>query len=107
MRVMDVHVHGVDLVSVIFQSTLAHEASPQASWSGDHQLQLAAIFAVSVGFVKPVLLPFLRQERDVFFSRTMHVQIRLLRRNVLFVVYNNCSDQQDPQIYRHLKAYGT
>ena len=48
MRVMDVHVHDVDLVSVIFWSTFAHDtqASPQASWHGYHQLQLAVAFVV-------------------------------------------------------------
>ena len=39
--------------------------------------------------VHPALLPFIQQEGDVLFSRTAHVHIRLLRRNVLFVVYNN------------------
>ena len=34
MRVLDIHVHGVDLVSVIFRSAFAHDtqAPPQASW---------------------------------------------------------------------------
>ena len=41
-----------------------------------------------------------------FFSRTMHVLIRLLRRNVLFVVYNKCPGQHDPQISRQLNTLG-
>ena len=45
MRVMDLHVYGVDLVSIIFQSAFAHDtqASPQASLCGGHQLQLKVI----------------------------------------------------------------
>ena len=42
-----------------------------------------------------------------FVSRTMHIHIRLLQRNVLFVVYNNCPGQQDPQISPQLITYGT
>ena len=43
MRVMDVHVNVVDLVSVNFRSVFANDtqAPLQASWCGDHQLQLA------------------------------------------------------------------
>ena len=51
-RVMDEHVYGIDLVSVIFQSAFAHEtqAAPQASWyGGAHQLQLVVTFVVSAG----------------------------------------------------------
>ena len=40
-----------------------------------------------------------------FFSRTTHVHIRLLRRNVLFIVYNNCPGQHEPQISRQLNTY--
>ena len=51
LRVMDVHVFGVDLVSVIFRSALAHDTQtpPQASCCGGHRLQLAVIFYVSAG----------------------------------------------------------
>ena len=37
MRVMDVHVYGVDLVSVIFRSAYVHDtqAPPQVSWCGE------------------------------------------------------------------------
>ena len=42
-----------------------------------------------------------------FLSRTMQVHIRLLRCNILFVVYNNCPGQKDPQILHQLKTYGT
>ena len=49
MRVMDVHVYDVDLVSVIFRSEFAHDtqAPPQASWCGSYQLQFAVTFGVS------------------------------------------------------------
>ena len=40
-----------------------------------------------------------------YFNRTTHGHIRLLRCNVLFVVYNNCPGQQDPQISRQLNTY--
>ena len=33
-----------------------------------------------------------------FFSRIMHVHLWLMRCTVLSVVYNNCPDQQDPQL---------
>ena len=42
-----------------------------------------------------------------FIGRTEHMHIRLLRRNVLFVVYSNCPGQQYPQISRQLSMYGT
>ena len=41
-----------------------------------------------------------------FFSRTTYVHIRLLCCNVLFMVYNNCPGQQDPQISCQLNTYG-
>ena len=56
--------------------------------------------------VNPVLLSFIRQEGDVLFSRTTHIHIRLLLRNVLFVEYN-CPGQQDPQIFRQMNMYVT
>ena len=51
MRVIDVHVYGVDLVSVIFRSAFVHDtqAPTQASSCEGYQLQLAATFGVSVG----------------------------------------------------------
>ena len=55
--------------------------------------------------VNPMLLPFLRQEDDVLFSRTTHVHIRLLKSNVFFAVY--CPSQQDPHISLQLNMYGT
>ena len=36
-----------------------------------------------------------------FFNRTTHVHIR----NLLFVMYNNCLGQEDPQISRPLNTY--
>ena len=49
MRVMDVHVYGVGLVSVIFRSAFAHyiQIPPQASWCGGHKLQLVVRSGVS------------------------------------------------------------
>ena len=46
MRVMGVHVYGVDLVSVIFHDI---QAPSPASWCGGHQLQLAVTFGISAG----------------------------------------------------------
>ena len=60
-----------------------------------------------VQVVNPVLLPFLRQEGYELFSRTTHVHVRLLPLNVLFVVYTNCSGQQELQIFRQLNTYRT
>ena len=51
-----------------------------------------------------MLLPLLQ---CVFFSKTMHLHIWLLWCNMLFVVYNNCPGQQDPQISPQLNTYGT
>ena len=54
MRVMDIHVYGVDMVSVIFQSAFAHntQAPPLASWCEGHQLQLTVTFGVSARLSK-------------------------------------------------------
>ena len=51
MRVMDLHVYGVELVNVIFRSAFAHDtlAPSQASRCGGHQLKLAVTFGVSSG----------------------------------------------------------
>ena len=51
MKVMDVHMYGVDLVSITFWNAFAHDtqAPPQASWCGGHQLQLTVTFSVSTG----------------------------------------------------------
>ena len=46
--------------------------------------------------VNPRLLPFLRRECGVF-SRTTHIHMQLLRRNVLFVVSNKWTGQQAPR----------
>ena len=40
--------------------------------------------------INPVLLAFFDRKVMCFFSRTVHVHKQLLRRNVHFVVYNNC-----------------
>ena len=72
MRVMDIHMYGIDLMSVIFQSAFAHDtqAPPQASWCGEaiiynsrsHLVFLqgkvnSACYIVQV--VSSMLLPFL------------------------------------------------
>ena len=71
----------VDMVSVIFRSAFAHDtlAPPQASWCGGinynsrSHLEFLKGKVNSVQYiaqvVKPVLLPFLRQEGDVFFQQ--------------------------------------
>ena len=81
MRVMDVQMYGVDLVSVIFRSAFAHDtqAPPHASWCRGHQLQVAVTFVFLqckvnsvrhiAQVVNPVLLPYIRQEVDVIFQQ--------------------------------------
>ena len=52
MRVMDVHVYRVDLVSVIFRSTFSHgtQAPPQATWLGGRvSVTIAVTLGISVG----------------------------------------------------------
>ena len=117
-RVIDVHVYGIDLLSVIFRSAFAHdtEIPPLASWYGaiSYDLRSDLVFQQSkvssthhVAQVNPVLLPFFDRKVMCFFSRTTHAHIRQLRHNVLFVVYKNCPGQQDSQISRQLNTYGT
>ena len=81
MRVMDVHVYSVDLVSVIIRSAFAHDtqAPPEASWcwiisynSWPYLVFLqgkvnSARYISQV--VNSVLLSFLRQEGDVLFQQ--------------------------------------
>ena len=49
MRVMNVHMYGIDLVRVIFRSAFANDAQPppQASRLGGRQLQLSVTFGDS------------------------------------------------------------
>ena len=49
MRVIDIHVYGVDLMSVIFRSAFAHDSQAlhQASLCGGNLLQLAVTFGIS------------------------------------------------------------
>ena len=91
MLVMDIHVYGIDLVSVIFRSAFAHDtqAPPQASWfEGPSRSPLVFVQSKvnSVRYiaqvVNPMILSFLRQEDGVLFNRTTHIHIRLLRRKV-------------------------
>ena len=56
--------------------------------------------------VTPCSWHFFDRNMMCFFSRTTHVHIRLLRHNVLFVVYNNCPGQQNLQISRLWNTYG-
>ena len=106
MQVMDVHVYGIDLVSIIFQSAFAHDkqAQPQASLCGggasvttrDHIWLLTLCYC-----------HFFDRKLMYFFSRTMHIHIQLLQCNMLFVLYTNCPGEQDSQISRQLNMYGT
>ena len=116
MRVMDVHVYGIGLVSVIFRSVFAHDtqASPQASWCGGPSvttlvfLQGKENVARTIAQVlKPVLLSFLDRMVMCFFSRMTHIYIRLLRRSVLLVMHYNCPGQKELQISRQLNTYAT
>ena len=50
--------------------------------------------------VNPVLLSFIRQEVDVLFQHDDAAHMRLLRHNMLLMMFNNCSGYQDPQIFR-------
>ena len=78
---MDVHVYGVDQVSVIFWSAFAHDtqAPPQASWCGaisynsqSHLVYLQGKVNCSLYIAKVfnhMLLSFLRQEGVVHFQQ--------------------------------------
>ena len=115
VRVMDVHLYSVDLVTIIFWSAFTYDiqAPPQALWCEGPWIRTYSHIwcfcrvngARYIAQVVPLLLPFLQQE-DVLFSRTTHVHIWLLWCNILFVGYNNCPGQQDPQISRQLNTYG-
>ena len=97
---MDIYVHGVNLVSIIFQTAFAQDIQTLsvASWCGDqsynsrsHLLFMqgkvnSALYITQV--VNPVLLPFLRQEGDVLFQQDNEHP-----RNVFFVLYTNCPGQ--------------
>ena len=71
MRVMDVHMYGIDLVSIIFQSAFAHDIqSPtQASWCGGPSFTTLCLCSTCkiAQVVNHVLLPFLQYEGDVLF----------------------------------------
>ena len=78
MRVMDLHVYGIDPVSVIFRIAFAYDtqAPPQASWCGRPSVTTlvflqgklySAHYIAQV--VNPMLLPFLRQEGDLHFQQ--------------------------------------
>jgi len=56
--------------------------------------------------VNPLLLSFLLEEGYVLCQHDTHCGIRLLRRNMLFVVYKY-SGQQDLQIFRQFNTYET
>ena len=85
-----------------------YKALPQASWCGEairynvwSDLEFLQVKVNSTSLnaqvVNPVLLPFIQKEGDVLFNRTTHVHIRLLQRNMLFVVYNNCPGHKNPR----------
>ena len=48
---VDVHMYGINLVSIIFRSAFTHDtqAPPLAPWFGDHQLQLEVTVGVAAG----------------------------------------------------------
>ena len=110
MRMIDVHVYSIDLVSINFRSAFAHDkqAPLLASWwrAISYSLRSHLVFLQgkvnSAGYITQVGNPFYCHlfDRKVmcFFSRTTHDHIRQLRRNVLFVVYNNCPGYQYPLI---------
>ena len=82
MWVMNIYVHSVDLVSIIFWSAFAHniQAPPQASWCGgainynsrshlvflQSKVNIACYIAQVVNFM---LLPFLQQQDDILFQQ--------------------------------------
>ena len=79
---MDIHVYGVDLESVIFRGAFAHDTQipPQASWCGwaisynsqSHLMFLQGKVNIAryiTQVVNTMLLPFLRQEGDVLFQQ--------------------------------------
>ena len=51
MQVLDVHMYGVNLVGIIFQSAFAHDTQvpPQASWCGQQGVTTHVTFAISAG----------------------------------------------------------
>ena len=92
MRMMDVHVYGVDLVSVLFRSAFAHDIQvpPMASCcegpsvtTRDHIWCFCRVNSVryTVQVINLLLVSFLLQVGDVLFSKTVHIHIRPLRRN--------------------------
>ena len=113
---MDVYVYGVDLVSFIFLSAFAKTQRPhlrlhvgtsvttsghiscfwKIQWKGPSTLHR---------FLTPCCYNLLDRKVICFFSSTRSILIRLMRRNVLFVVYN-CPAQQKSQISRKLNTHG-
>ena len=96
MRVMDVYMYGLDLVSVIFRSEFVHDsrAAPQASWYGGAWVTTRGhiwcfprvkktVPATLYRFLTPCFCQFFDREVICFFSKITQVHIRLLGRNVL------------------------
>ena len=120
MRVMEIHMYGIDLVSVIFWSAFAHntQVPPQASWCGggggiSYNLWSHLVFLQGkvnsaryiAQVVNPVLLPFLRQEGDVLFQLdNTHPHRAAATQCALCNV--NCPGQQDSQVSCQLNTYG-
>ena len=86
MREIDLYVFCVDLMSVIFQSVFSHftHAPPQASRCGAPSVTTCHD---RYRLLTPCHCHIFDRKVLCFFSRKVHVHIRLLRRNVLFVVY--------------------
>ena len=104
---MEVHLYGIDLMRVIFRSVFVNDtqAPPPLKLHGvgriSHNLRSYLVFLQgkvnSARYIARLLTPcycnFFGRKVMCFSSRTTHVHIRLLRRNMLFMVYKNCPAQ--------------
>ena len=106
MRVIDIYVYGVDLVSFIFR---VHSSTTQRHHLRVHGMVKFGISAVPTTLhrlLTPCYCHFFDQKVMCFLSRTTHVHTWLLRRNVLIVVYN-CPGKQDPYVSCQLNTHRT
>ena len=102
-----------------FRSTFAHDTGPTSGFlvwgpsvkTRGHIWYFCRVKQTVPATLHRLLTPcyyhFFDRKVMCFLSITTTVHIGHLRRNMLFVVYNNCHDQQDPQISRQLNTYGT
>ena len=98
--------------TLIFRSAFTHDtlAPLQASWCGGPSVTTRQIWyfcrvnetvpATLYGLFTLCYCHLFDRKVMCFFNWTTQVHIRLLQRNVLYVVYSNCPGQQDTQIYR-------